>query len=119
MAAAKKMLGCPSTTSNAVLREELGMYPLETSRDVRKLKCQYKVQNTPEKRLPAILERAVWKKITKGRAEIKWDNVVEKIWKGLGGGQEELPGTVYREVWRVQARIKIKNRRKGKASAKK
>ena len=30
------------------------------------------------------------KKTTKGRAGIRWDNVVEKIWKDLGGGQEEV-----------------------------
>ena len=35
---AKKKLECSSTTSNAVLRAELVMYPLETNRDVRKLK---------------------------------------------------------------------------------
>ena len=34
-----------------------------------------------KKRLPAIFDRAVWEKITKGRAGISWDNVVEKIWK--------------------------------------
>ena len=40
--AAKKTLRCSSTTSNtAVLRAELGMYPLETNRDVRNLKWQY------------------------------------------------------------------------------
>ena len=44
----------------------------------------------PEKRLPAIVDRAVWEKITKGRAGIKWDNVVKKIRKGLGGDQEEV-----------------------------
>ena len=67
------------------------MYPLETNRDVRKLK--YKVKNMPEKRLPAIVDRAVWEKITKGRAGIRWDNVVEKIWKDLGGGQGEVLST--------------------------
>ena len=36
MTAAKKVLGCSSTTSNTVLRAELGMYPLRTNRDVRK-----------------------------------------------------------------------------------
>ena len=66
------------------------MYPLETNRDVRKLKWQYKVKNMPEKRLPAIVDRAVWEKITKGRAGIRWDNVVEKMWKELGGDQEEV-----------------------------
>ena len=44
----------------------------------------------PGKRLPAIVDRAVWEKIRKGRAEIRWDNVVEKIWKDLGRDQEEV-----------------------------
>ena len=44
----------------------------------------------PEKRLPAIADRAVWEKITKGRAGIRWDNVVEKIWKKSGGDQEDI-----------------------------
>ena len=43
MTAAKKILGCSSTTSNTVLRAELGMYPLKTNRDVGKLKRQYEV----------------------------------------------------------------------------
>ena len=44
----------------------------------------------PEKTLPAIVDRAVREKITKGRAGMIWDNVVEKIWKDLGGDQEEV-----------------------------
>ena len=44
----------------------------------------------PETRLPAIADRAVWETITKGRAGIRWGNVVEKIWKKLGGDQEEV-----------------------------
>ena len=90
MTAAKKILACSSTTSITVLRAELGMYPLETNRDVRKLKWQYKVKNMAKKRLPAIVDRAVWEKITKGRAETRWDNVLEKIWKDIGGDQEEI-----------------------------
>ena len=81
----KNVLGSSSTTSNTVLRAELGMYPLETNRDVRKLKWQYKVRNMPKKRLPAIADRAVWEKVTKGRAGIKWDSVVEKVSKDRGG----------------------------------
>ena len=42
------------------------------------------------KRLPAIVDKAVWEKTTIGRAGPRWDNVVEKIWKGLGGNQEEV-----------------------------
>ena len=38
--AAKKVLGCPNTTSSTVLRSGLGMHPLETIRDVRKLNWQ-------------------------------------------------------------------------------
>ena len=46
-------------------------------------------------RQPYIADRAVWEKIPKGRAGIRWDNVVEKIWDDLGGDQEEvlLPST--------------------------
>ena len=69
MTAAKKILGC--STSNTVLRAELGMYPLKTHRGVRKLKWQYEVKNVPKKRLPAIVDRAVWEKTTKVRAGIR------------------------------------------------
>ena len=79
MTAAEKIQGCPNTTSNTVLRAELGMYPLEANRHARKLKWQYKVINVPKKRLPARVERAVWEKLTKGRAGIRWENVGEKI----------------------------------------
>lgn len=90
MTAAKKVLGCSSTTSNTVLRAELGMYPLKTNRDVRKLKWQYKVRNMPKHRLPAIADRAVWEKVTKGRAGVRWDSVVEKVWQDIGGNPEEI-----------------------------
>ena len=39
--------------------------------------------------MPAIADRAVWERMRKERARIRWDNVVEKIWKDLGGVQEE------------------------------
>ena len=87
MTAAKKTLRCSNTTSNIVLRALLRMYPLKAIRDVKKMKWQYKVKNMPEKRLPAIVDRAVWEKITKGEAGIRWDVVVEKTWKDLGGDQ--------------------------------
>ena len=58
-----------------------------------KLKWSYKARNMPKKRLPAIPDRAVWEKVTKGRAEIRWDSVVEKAWKDVGGNQEEMLST--------------------------
>ena len=64
------------------------MYPFKTNRDVRKSK-RYKVRNKPETRLPAIADRAVREKITKGRAGIRWDNVVDKILKELRGDLEK------------------------------
>ena len=57
---------------------------------MRKLKWPYKVRNMPKKRLPAIADRAVWEKITKERAGIRWDSVVEKVWKDVGGNQGEV-----------------------------
>ena len=56
------------------------MYALKTNRDnMRKLKRQYKARNVPKKRLPAIVDTAVWKKVSKARAGIRWDNVVEEV----------------------------------------
>ena len=77
MTAARKMLRCSSRTGNTVLKAELGIHPLETNRDMTKLAWQYTVRNTPKKRLPAIVDRAVWEKVTKGRAGTRWDGVVE------------------------------------------
>ena len=36
------------------------MHPLQTNRDVRKLKWQYKVRNMPEKKLPAMVDGVIW-----------------------------------------------------------
>ena len=44
----------------------MGIYPHKTNRDERMLKWQHKVRNMPKKRLPAIADRAVWEKVTKG-----------------------------------------------------
>ena len=44
----------------------------------------------PQKRLPAIADRAVSEKIPKGRGGTRWDNVVEKIRKDFGENQEEV-----------------------------
>ena len=46
----------------------------------------------PKKRLPAIADKAVWEKVTKGRAAIRWDNVYsrENMEKEIGGTQEGM-----------------------------
>ena len=58
--------------------------------NARKLKWQYKLRITPKKRLPAIADRAAREKVTKGRAGIRWDDVVEKAWNDIGGNHEEI-----------------------------
>ena len=102
--AAKKVLGFSSPTSNTVLRAELGVHPLETIRDARKLKWRYKVWNMPKKMLPALANSAVREKVTKGRAATRSDNVADEAWKEITGNEDI---------------IKRNNRKKGKASVKK
>ena len=85
-------------------------------RDVRKLKWQYKVNNMPKKRLTATADRAVWEKVTKERAGIRWDSVVERVWKDIGCNQGEMMSI---DKFAGQDRSKRKDRNKGKASAKK
>ena len=75
-----------------MFRAELGMHPLKINRDVRKLKLQYKVR-MPRKRLLAIASSAVWEKVMKGQAGIRWDTVANKVWEELGGNQENMLST--------------------------
>ena len=32
----------------------------------------------------------MWEKVTKGRAGVRWDSVVEKLWQDIGGNPEEI-----------------------------
>ena len=41
-------------------------------------------------RLLAIVDRPVWEKVSKGRVGTMWDRVIEKVWKDIGGNQEEV-----------------------------
>ena len=88
------------------------MHPRKTNRDVRKLKWQHKARNMPKKGMPAIADGAVWEKITKGRAGIRWDSVVEKVWKGYR--RKLRRDTVHRGVCGVQDRSKRKVRKREK-----
>ena len=68
--------------------------------------------------MPAIADGAVWEKVTKGRAGTRWDSVVEKVWKDIGGNQEEILSIEKFPGYQVQDRITRKDRNKEKASAK-
>ena len=62
--------------------------------------------------MSAIVDRAVWGKATKGRAGIRWDSVVEKVWKDIGGNQEEMMSAEKfgRNKAEVEERIEKKER---------
>ena len=83
---------------------------------MRKLSWQYKARNMPKKRLPAIVDRAVREKVTKGRARIWRDSVVEKVWKDIfiGGNQEDVvsAGKFGKYKAEVEERGKKKKREK-------
>ena len=37
-----------------------------------------------------MVDRFVWKERTKGKAGIRWDIVVENVWKEIGGNKNEI-----------------------------
>ena len=49
--------------------------------------------------------------------KVRWGNVFDKIWKDLGGDQEEVLSMEKFGGYKTKSRVK--NRRKGEASAKK
>ena len=40
--------------------------------------------------MSAVADRVVWEEVTKGRAVLRRNNVVEKVRKDVGGTQEEI-----------------------------
>ena len=70
----------------------------------------------PKKRLPAIADRAVWEKVTKGRAGIRWDSSREST---KGYRRKPRRDTVHREVYGVQERNERKDRNMERPSTKK
>ena len=71
MTATKKALVCSKMTTNTVPQAELGSFPLETKRDVTKLKGQYKVRSAPKKSFSATADRAVRESVAKRRSGTK------------------------------------------------
>ncbi|CAB1109618.1 unnamed protein product [Ectocarpus sp. CCAP 1310/34] len=41
-------------------------------------------------RLPAMVDKAAWGKATPGKKGIRWDKVVERVWKEIGDEEETL-----------------------------
>ena len=58
--------------------------------------------------------RILWVKVTKGRAGVRWDSIVEKVWKARGKPAKVVSAGRF---WEVQGRGRRKDRNKGKASA--
>ena len=40
--------------------------------------------------MPVKADRAVWEKLKKGPAGIRWDSVDKKVWNNIGGNREEI-----------------------------
>ena len=66
------------------------IYPLESNRRREEVEMTIQSNEHANKRLPAVANRAVWENLTKGRGGIRWDNAVDKVWKGIGGNQDIL-----------------------------
>lgn len=50
------------------VESRLRLYVLKTTTDMRKTKWKYSVKSMQRERLPAIVDRGVWEKLTKGQA---------------------------------------------------
>ena len=111
-AAKKKILGCSKTTSNTALRAELGISTLKTNRDMRKLRWQHSVRNMQSKRRPAIVDRAMCKKVPKGQP-VRWDKEVERVWQEIGGNKDEVLSTGESAGHKTKVRDTIEIREKG------
>ena len=76
----------------------------------------------PKTTLPAMADRAVWEKLAKGRAGIRWDSVVEKAWRDIGGNEENTLSiekfagykTEVKENIEIRERLALKNKVKEK-----
>ena len=67
--------------------------------------------------MPAIADRAVRDKVTKGRAGARWDSVVEKVRKDIGGAKKILPAekfggykTEVKEVVEIGESLALRNK---------
>ena len=88
------------------------MYPLKTNRDMRKLRWQYSVKKMQRRRLPATVDRAVWKKTTRRRAGNRWERDIEKIWKEVGGNQDKILSIDEAAGYKTKVRDVIEKREK-------
>ena len=67
--------------------------------------------------MSAVADRVVWEEVTKGRAVLRRNNVVEKVRKDVGGTQEEILSI--EKYGGVEDRSKRKDRMQENTSAKK
>ena len=60
--------------------------------------------------MPAIADGAVWEKVTKGRAGIRWNSVVENVWKDIEGNQEQVLSIDTSGVYKTTVKEMIERR---------
>ena len=62
--------------------------------------------------MPAIVDRAMWKKVTKGQP-VRWDKEVERIWQGVGGNKDEVLSTGENAGYKTKVSGVIETKEKG------
>ena len=79
---------------------------------MRQLRWQHSVRNMQSKRLSAIVDRAVWKKVTNGQP-VRWDKEVERVWQEIGGDKDEVLSIGESAGHKTKVRDMIETREKG------
>ena len=69
------------------------------------------------KRLPAVVDRAVWKKVTRGQP-VRWEKEVEKVWQEIGGNKDEVLSIGESAGYKTKVRDMIETRKKELSDAK-
>ena len=62
--------------------------------------------------MPAIVDRAVWKKVAKGQ-HVRWDKEVDRVWQEIGGNKDEVPSIGESAGYKTKVRDMIETREKG------
>ena len=71
--------------------------------------------------MPVTANRAVREIVSKGRAGIRWDSVVDTVWKDIGGNQGDVLSILIEKFggYKTEVEERIEGRKKLRRSAKK
>ena len=90
------------------------MYPHKTNIGTRKMEWRREARIMPKERLGAMADRAVWQKVTKGGAGIRWDSAIKKYGSMLEETKIFFPAE---KLVKYKTEVEEKGRKKSKVSA--